>query len=79
MRLALPASAKLRMPRREPKPKESGRGRERGAERTAGTLLRVTERIAYEEPYFWKSHSRLQRGQTCRFLSQRLMQWKWNA
>jgi|LauGreDrversion4_2_1035121.scaffolds.fasta_scaffold2662792_1 hypothetical protein len=35
MRLALPASAKLRMPRREPKPKESGRGRERGAERTA--------------------------------------------
>jgi hypothetical protein len=30
-------------------------------------------------PYFWNSQSRLSSGQTCRALSHREMQWKWNA
>jgi hypothetical protein len=29
--------------------------------------------------YFWNSHSLLSRGHTCLVLSQREIQWKWNA
>lgn len=34
---------------------------------------------AAQRPYFWNCHSLLHRGQTCRFFSQREMQWKWKA
>lgn len=35
-------------------------------------------RLVYR-PYFWNSQSRLSNGHTCRVLSHREMQWKWNA
>jgi len=35
--------------------------------------------ICKKVTYFWNSHSRLSRGQTCRVFSQREMQWKWKA
>jgi hypothetical protein len=44
---------------------------DRAARRSPRALLPLIKRCDYE-PYFWKSHSRLQRGQTWRFLSQRL-------
>ena len=34
---------------------------------------------SYYLPYFWNSHSRLSKGQTCRVFNHRKMQWKWNA
>ena len=43
--------------------------------------MRLTSVMCVEEgdSYLWNSHSRLSRGQTCRVLSQREMQWKWKA
>ena len=56
------------------------RGGERGKpHRSAVSLHPFPETTKRAETYFWNSHSRLSRGHTWRVLSQREMQWKWNA